>query len=233
MSEEYFYHYTSISAAKLIILAGGIRPSLEANGDAVHGDGVYLTTLEPGYGEETIKHNNWDGVARTKTDIEAFFEILIPSSKVVRANDTRDIQIYKGPLQLSDYKWNLKNWDGQLLATQFFMVSSDGKAKEHHGDCMGRYSIVKHVVTRQEDEHCFVYKKDEGEVTRYLYNLEGDWIVGESAGGNRCIALTQNNNDVDKDQTHYSPFKNKPWEYFDGTVMKDDDKTLKVFPCYF
>ena len=76
-----------------------------------------------------------------------------------------------------------------------------------------------------------MYKKDEGEVIRYLYNLDGDWIVGSIAGGNRC-RLQQNNLD-DDDQTHYSPFKNKPWEYFDGTVMKDDDKTLKVFPCYF
>ena len=183
MSEEYFYHYTSISAAKLIILAGKIRPSLEVNGDAVHGNGVYLTTLEPGYGEETIKHNNWDGVARTKTDIEAFFEILIPSSKVVRANDTRDIQVYKGPLKLSDYKWSLKNWDGQLLATQFFMVSSEGKAKEHQGCCMGRYTLVKDFVTRQEEEICFVYKKDEGEWSRYLYNFVGDWFVGAIAGG--------------------------------------------------
>ena len=208
MAEEFFYHYTSKEAAELIIFEGEILPSLESNEDAVHGNRVYLTTLEPGYGEETIKNNNWDGLAKTMTDIEAFFEILIPSSKVVRANDTRDIQIYKGPLQLSDYKWNLKNWDGQLLATQFFMVSSDGKAKEHQGSSMGRYSIVRKVVTRQDDESCFVYKKDEGEVIRYLYNLDEDWIVGEISGGNRCIALQQNNDD--EDQTHYSPFKNKP-----------------------
>ena len=80
MAEEFFYHYTSKEASELIIHEGEILPSLKANGDAVHGNGVYLTTLEPGYGEETIKNNNWDGLTRTKTDIEAFFEILFPSS---------------------------------------------------------------------------------------------------------------------------------------------------------
>ena len=56
--------------ARSIIFQGEILPSLGENGDAIHGDGVYLTTLEPGQGEETIKNNNWDGVAATKTDIE-------------------------------------------------------------------------------------------------------------------------------------------------------------------
>ena len=232
MSAEYFYHYTSKRAAELIILEGKILPSLEANGDAIHGDGVYLTTLEPGYGEETIKNNNWDGVGKIMTDIEAFFEILIPSSKVVRANDTRDIQVHKGPLPLCDYKWSLKNWDGDLLATQYFMVSSEGRAKEHQGGCMGRYTIVRDVLTRQEDDSCFVYKKDEdqGEWCKYLYNYDGDWLIGDIAGGSLC--LLQQSND-DDGRTQYSPFKNKPWLYFDGTDWLDGDKTLKVFPCYF
>ena len=40
MTEEYFYHYTSETAAKDIIISGIIFPSLVANGDAAHGDGV-------------------------------------------------------------------------------------------------------------------------------------------------------------------------------------------------
>ena len=93
---------------------------------------------------------------------------------------------------------------------------------------------MKDVVTRQEEEICFVYKKDEGEGEwcKYLYNYDGDWLVGGVAGGNLCYYLGQNNDD-DQDRTHYSPLKNKPWLYFDGTDMKNDDKTLKVFPCYF
>ena len=53
MTEEYFYHYTSEAAAKDIVLSGIISPSLAANGDAAHGDGVYLTTLDPRLGRET------------------------------------------------------------------------------------------------------------------------------------------------------------------------------------
>ena len=227
--EEFFYHYTSKRAAKLIIYKGKILPSLEANGDAIHGEGVYLTTLEPVQGEQTIKINNWDGAAGTKTNIEVFFEIQIPSSKVVRANDTRDIQVYKGPLKLSDYKWSLKNWDGQLLATQFFMVSSEGRAKEHQNSCMGRYSIVGDMVTTQGNESYFVYKKDQGKEIKYLYKIDGGWRVGNIAGDRLCCLYQRN----DDGQTLYSPSKTKPWKYaHKGLGWQNDDKTLKVFRCY-
>ena len=66
MTEEFFYHYTTIQAAKVILLSGEILPSLAARGDAAHGDGVYLTTLEPRLGRETVKNNNWDGLASSK-----------------------------------------------------------------------------------------------------------------------------------------------------------------------
>ena len=64
MTEEYFYHYTSETAAIDIVLSGIISPSHAANGDAAHGDGVYLTTLDPRLGRETIKINKWDGLGR-------------------------------------------------------------------------------------------------------------------------------------------------------------------------
>ena len=226
-TEEFFYHYTSKKAAKLIIFKGNILPSLEANGDAIYGEGVYLTTLEPGHGEETIKNNNWDGVAASKTNIEVYFEIQIPSNKVVRANNSRDIQVHKGPLHLSDYKWSLKNWDGMLLATQFFMVSSEGKAKKCHGRCMGKYTIVRDFVTRQGRESTFVYKKDEGELTSYLYYNNEGWLVGDVAGDSICRLQQKVYG-----QTVHSPSKIKPWMYYSHNGWKDDDKTLKVFPCY-
>ena len=52
MSEEYFYHYTNHASAIVIFLAGKIEQSLRSNGDAVHGDVVYLTTLDHKYGKE-------------------------------------------------------------------------------------------------------------------------------------------------------------------------------------
>ena len=61
MTEEFFYHYTTKEAAKLIIFDGKILPSLNTNRDARYGEGVYLTTLEPGYGEAATKSSNWAG----------------------------------------------------------------------------------------------------------------------------------------------------------------------------
>ena len=63
-------------------------PSLRSNGDAVHGDGVYLTTLDPKLGKDIVIQNNWDGVTRNSEEkMECYFEILMPSSKVTRAKE--------------------------------------------------------------------------------------------------------------------------------------------------
>ena len=110
MSEEYlyYYHYTSIEDAKEIIMKGEILPSDAAVGDAAYGDGGYLTTLRPDLGITTIVNNNWGGAARDKK-VEAYFALLMPASKVVRAEVQRDIQVHKGCLKLSAYKGVLKN----------------------------------------------------------------------------------------------------------------------------
>ena len=64
-----------------IFLSGKILPSQARNGDAVHGPGVYLTTLDPSLGKETVGKNNWDGVFGNKEEnMECFFEILITNS---------------------------------------------------------------------------------------------------------------------------------------------------------
>ena len=70
----------------------------------------------------------------------------MPSSKMKRAIDKRDIQVHSGVLQLDDYKWSLKNWDGELLATQDFMVSSQGEAAKKQSIAMGRYTLVRSIV---------------------------------------------------------------------------------------
>ena len=97
MADEFsfFYHYTSMSAAKRIMTSGLILPSQTANGDAAYGDGVYLTTMEPQYVIQTIMNNNWDGAAVTRDKVEAYFEIQMPNTMAVRAVDKRDILVYK------------------------------------------------------------------------------------------------------------------------------------------
>ena len=162
MSDEYFYHYTNKESAIEIFLEGKIEPSLRSNGDAVHGDGVYLTTLDPKLGKDIVGKNNWDGVTRTPEDkMECYFEILMPSSKVRRAKEKRDIQIHTGELVLSQYKWSLKNWSGDLMATQHFMVRSAGEAAVKQSNTMGRYSMCKNIITHDDEP---VYKQDQSEM---------------------------------------------------------------------
>ena len=151
-----------MAAATQIVLDGKIRPSLASGGDAIHGDGVYLTTLEPKYGLPTIMNNNWDGVAVNRAKVEAYFEFWLPSSAIIRAKEKRNIQVYKGTLKLSDYKWNLKSFEtGDLLATQYFMISSEGEAMKEYSDIMGRYTLSQKIVMNCPPLDNFpVYKKD-------------------------------------------------------------------------
>jgi len=231
MSYEYFYHYTTKKGAKKIMLSGKIEPSLRANGNAIHGDGVYLTTVDPLLGKETVSNNNWDGLARSSSDkMERYIEIRIPSDEVRRAREKRDIQVYTGgELKLSNYSWSLKSWEGQLIATQYFMVRSQGGATRYHSERMGRYTLCQNIVTTGSGTTGYtatpVYKQDEG--NNYLYYLHqfDKWCVGPVAG-DTSTGLSQRS-----DQSP-SPHKTIPWKY--GMEGKSwDDDTLKVYPCYY
>ena len=78
--------------------------------------------------------------------MDVYFEIFMPSNKVKRAKEKRDIQVHSGALKLADYKWSLKTWDGDLLATQHFMISSQEEAAKLHSISMGRYTLVRNIV---------------------------------------------------------------------------------------
>ena len=145
----------------------------------------------------------------------------MPSSKVRRAKEKRDIQVHSGALQLADYKWSLKNWDGQLLATQHFMISSQGGAGKQQTEAMGRYTLMRTIVLSKCSP---VYKHDEREV--YLYKTDNvGWCVGVIVGDCRC-SLTQPSSDSS------SPLKTVTWKYWDNGCGWKEDVTLKVYPSY-
>ena len=122
--------------------------------------------------------------------MECYFEILIPSSKVKRAKDRRDIQVHAGELILSQYKWSLKSSDGELLATPHFMISSEGQAKNSQSDSMGRYTLCDYIVTQLIIP---VYKHDEN--NRFLYrSSDGKWFVSDVVGYDLCYLRQQSNN---------------------------------------
>merc|ERR1711892_300533 len=220
MSEEYFYHYTNQDSAKAIFLAGEILPSLQVNGDAVHGDGVYLTTLDPRLGKETVGKNNWDGLIRNQDDkMECYFEIMMPSNMVRRARARRDIQVHEGELILADYKWSLRWWDGELMATQHYMVRSEGEAAVAQSYYMGRYTLCTYIVMIDDTP---VYEHDQGK--RYLYRSKfGSWSMSPVAGDD-FVNLYQ------KSLNASSPQKTIPWQYSEDGWQEDE--TLRVYPCY-
>lgn len=221
MSEEYFYHYTNYEFAKKIFLNGKIKPSKRINGDAVHGDGVYLTTLDPRNGKDVVGKNNWDGIARNNDHkMECYFEILIPSSKVTRAKEKRDIQVYPGELVLSDYMWSLKDWAGDLLATEHFMVRSEGKAAENYPKTMGRYTLCKWVVMPDKTP---VYEHNDRKL--FLYKKDQIWFIGPVVGNNAGY-LIQHSEDSP------APKKTIPWRYAHSNNELKIDETLRVDPIY-
>ena len=183
---------------------------------------VYLTTLEPRLGRDTVKNNNWAGLARSRDKkTEAYFEIFMPSSKVMRAKERRDIQVHSGALHLSQYRWSLKDWEGDLLATQHFMVSSQGEAVTRHSLGMGRYTLSRNIVMHDGSS---VYKHDKTE--NYLYrNKNGNWCVGRTAGNMSCFFHQPMGN------SSPTPSKTLPWKYGDEGEWKDD-VTLRIYPCF-
>ena len=102
----------------------------------------------------------------------------MPSSKVKRAREKRDIQVHPGELVLANYKWSLKNWDGELLATQHFMVRSEGRAAYLQSARMGRYTLVGNILCNGKYP---VYKHDEGD-SYISMDMHGNWSVGSVAG---------------------------------------------------
>merc|ERR1712059_211263 len=118
---------------------------------------------------------------------------------------------------------SLKKFDGGLVATQHYMVSSQGQAAVRMG-VMGRYTLCQNFVSQDDTP---VYKHDKNNY--YIYREKsGKWCVGPTVGHNACT-LHQ------KSEHSLSPNKTKPWFYGYPVAAGgewQEDQTLKVFPCY-
>ena len=227
---EFFYYYTTAATAKTIVLAGAIPPSLEASGDYVpHGDGVYLTTLDPSYGRNVIMENNWgsDVEGNDRNMIEVYIKVMMQTRMIVRAEDRRDIQVHDGPLELSDYQWSLRSFSGALLATEHFKVSSVGEAAVLKSSLMGRYRLMRNVVTHGG----FVYEKEEG--GSYLYkNAEDAWIVGKNLYKKAEDAWIVGHEDAELCQEFEDDSLEHTWLYKLSTGEWKVDPTLTINTCY-
>lgn len=62
-AQKVFYHYTSEDNLKDIKSSMQLKPSLGSNGDAIYGDGVYMTDLQPSLGQKKLTSRIGDGIA--------------------------------------------------------------------------------------------------------------------------------------------------------------------------
>merc|ERR1712098_55431 len=98
---------------------------------------------------------------------------------------------------------------GDLLATQYYMISSEGEAMEERSDIMGRYTLSQNIVMNYPPlDNVPVYKKDDGKFHLYL-NSSGDWFVSDIVGYSAGYMQQPN-----LGKPAPSPPKNLPWQYF-------------------
>ncbi|XP_060073511.1 uncharacterized protein LOC132553297 [Ylistrum balloti] len=124
-----YFHHTDVESAEAILQTGVIRQSRGGGGDAVYGDGTYLTRLGPKRSAGEIARNNWDGLAGRYWETmegagrtDATIAIEMPAheaQKVERLPDRRDIHLYPGDLSLHN-----KN-------PRIYIRDQNGKAREY------------------------------------------------------------------------------------------------------
>ena len=86
-----YYHHTDPNSAVKIMESQKIRQSKVKHGDAVKGDGAYLTKLGPSNSKHEVAKNNFDGYTNQwqgkmkegKTDV--VFEMKLPKKKGTRS----------------------------------------------------------------------------------------------------------------------------------------------------
>ena len=117
-----YYHHTDPNSAVKIIESQKIRQSKVKHGDAVKGDGAYLTKLGPSNSKHEVAKNNFDGYTNQwqgkmkegKTDV--VFEMKLPKKKVQDHSRElkRDVHLHDGTIHFSkvkDLKIHLKTGD--------------------------------------------------------------------------------------------------------------------------
>lgn len=119
-----YYHHTDKASAKQILESGKILKSEEKYGDAVGGDGTYLTKLGPSHSKHTIAKNNYDGttarfyedkVNSGKTDVAIEFKMAKGTVHDHSKDLKRDVHRYPDNVDLkkvTDLKFHVRGDKG-------------------------------------------------------------------------------------------------------------------------
>lgn len=112
-----FYHYTSKEGKDAILDSGVIRPSKRRGhrDDAVFGDGVYGTLMDPeNFSKTQLARNNYDshtGVWRNLLKVgkvDFAFKLFLPKNRVEEVEETdRNIMIHHGNIYLDNVSYEV------------------------------------------------------------------------------------------------------------------------------
>lgn len=133
------YHYTSKENAEKIEKSGFIKQSLMKDGDAILGDGVYLTGIAPGDKSKfKIVENNWDDQNLTEKQyleivnqgkIECVIKVTVTTEQYKKSfksmqqkypKDPRNVHVHPGDLPLKNFQVEIKSFNAFVpLGTLF------------------------------------------------------------------------------------------------------------------
>ena len=230
-----FYHYTDDEGAQRIIRTGRVLASLESDGDAAYGNGVYLTQLEPQtipfHPDQTSKidiaRNNWMNVspeALKKTENYFVFDIPESDVKDTKAKN-RNIFLFgdMNDLLLHKYPWWLKNYDSnKIIASYKYSVMSFGPAFNHCPHVMGDYVITEETVNGRP---VYQHDDDKGPKLYLSMSTKGCWFVGPVGAAGKKVALAAQVND----NHSLGPDSNSQWIYGFKNTLNGKDSTLNVY----
>lgn len=105
-----YYHYTDLISASRILLSKKILPSQNMHGDAVMGEGAYLTKFDPSYSRSLAAKNNY-GYSLGESKLQdgstnVCFEMKLPKYRVRDGlvQLKRNIHLHREIINLSEVK---------------------------------------------------------------------------------------------------------------------------------
>ncbi|XP_033738510.1 uncharacterized protein LOC117326034 [Pecten maximus] len=119
-----YYHYTTLEAARAIVLSGYIEQSIDLTTDARYGVGVYVTDMGLDHTRRTVANAIFGNAAHYMLDkgkLDAVIELYLPSNIVIRPDLM--LNIYKVQervsLNATNHRVYVRDTDGKFIEYKF------------------------------------------------------------------------------------------------------------------